>query len=119
MCQAQFPQREGSDDREKQAFRYFGKQAGMCEVKTRRRAGPATTAAIPVSTKIPAPIIAPTPIIVMSTSRISRLRRTSIVISLFGSLNQNNSLLGSASRFVPPLRGLFGDDFFKRLFRTR
>ena len=39
--------------------------------------GPATPAAMPVSTKMPAPIIAPTPIIVMSSSRISRLRRTS------------------------------------------
>ncbi|GBD33227.1 hypothetical protein HRbin33_02208 [bacterium HR33] len=45
--------------------------------KARIRAGPATPAAIPVSTKIPAPIIAPTPIMVMSMSRISRLRRTS------------------------------------------
>ena len=34
---------------------------------------------MPVSTKMPAPIIAPTPIITMSNSRISRLRRTSKV----------------------------------------
>jgi hypothetical protein len=36
--------------------------------------GPAVPAAMPVRTKIPAPIIAPTPIMVMSNSERSRLR---------------------------------------------
>jgi hypothetical protein len=39
-------------------------------------AGPATPAAIPVRTKIPAPIIAPTPIIVTEKRLRSRLRPT-------------------------------------------
>jgi len=41
-------------------------------------AGPATPAAIPIRTKIPAPIIAPTPIRVASIKLISRLKRTSV-----------------------------------------
>ena len=41
-------------------------------------AGPATPAAIPISTKIPAPIMAPTPMRVASIKLISRARRTSV-----------------------------------------
>jgi hypothetical protein len=42
--------------------------------KARIEAGPATPAAMPVSTKIPAPIIAPTPIMVASKSPRSRAK---------------------------------------------
>ena len=44
------------------------------KAKLRMRAGPAMPAASPVSTKMPAPIIAPTPIMVMSKSERSRRR---------------------------------------------
>jgi hypothetical protein len=45
------------------------------------KAGPATPAAIPVNTKIPAPIIPPTPIIVTVNNLRSRLSVTSSVRS--------------------------------------
>ncbi len=54
---------------------------------------------MPVSTKMPAPIIAPTPIIVMSSSRISRLSRTSEDVAGVGAASAPASLAGNSGSF--------------------
>lgn len=70
--------------------------------KTRISAGPATPAAIPIKTKIPAPIIAPTPIMVASMRPISRLRRTSVSNFFMIPIHFFQRGHGSVSRYHAP-----------------
>ena len=53
------------------------------KAKTRIKAGPATPAAMPVNTKIPAPIMAPTPIMVTWSRPISRANSVTGAPSFF------------------------------------